>query len=159
MATLIKQVQGFTRGQARAGANGLALVEKCIDHMFEHHDWSQLAWLIAKLEARDASVMRAIVGKCVGGISLITKGKEAQKQPSGLHIKMGHNAATTEAMETLRSLIEERVSFRSKRVADELLKRDPAEFDLAKYAKAVMRKLDKEHCTLKDLLTAAADIE
>lgn len=159
MATLIKRVQGFVRGQTSAGANGLTLIQDCVDHMFEHNDWTPLAWLINRSEAQDKSRIRAIVGKVAGGITLTTKGKEAQKQPSGMHIKVGENAGPTDRMPILRKLVEEGQSFRGKAVSDELLGKEPPKFDINKYAKTVMRKLEKEHMSLGDLLAAVPNPE
>ena len=143
MATLLKQVQGFTRGQGRAGINGLALVASTIDHMFEHGDWTPLAWLIAKTEGSDSTTIRRIVNECVGGVKM----KRDIKQPSGLHIKVGDNAGPSEKMPLLRGLIEEKVSFRSKIVREALFETPETEFDLDKWAMNVARKMNKEHVT------------
>ena len=159
MATLIKQVQGFVRGQNTGGKNGLAFVEKTIDHMFEHGDWTPLAWLVAKSDPSDARLYRAIIGRCVGGITMNAKSKEAKVQPSGLEIKMGENAGPTDLMPTLRKLVEDGESFRGKAVKEELLGKEPPAFDLAKYAKTIANRLAKEEVTVKDLMNAIINLD
>lgn len=154
MATLLKQVKAFVTNQRNAGAKGLSLTMVCIDHMFEHNDWTPLAYLINTCEARDSAVLRRIVGVCVGGIKLTTKGKEAKNQPSGMVIKLDHNAGVTDKMPILRKLVEEGVSFRSKAVAEELFEKNEKPFDLPAYAKRLKAKLEKEHITVKQLLDA-----
>ena len=147
MATLIRQVQGFTKGQAKAGANGLALVVTTIDHMFEHDDWTPLAWLIAKTEGSDSTTIRRIVNECVGGVKL----KKDSKQPSGMSIVVGDNAGPSDKMPLLRGLIEEKVSFRSKHVREVLFETVETKFDLGKYAMTVARRMNKEHVTQAQL--------
>ncbi len=147
MATLIKQVQGFVNGQAKAGANGLALVVTTIDHMFEHDDWTPLAWLIAKTEGSDSTTIRKIVNECVGGIKLTRDAK----QPSGLRIKLGDNSGPSDKMPLLRGLVEERVSFRSKSVREVLFEAPEPVFDLDKWALTVARKMSKNGLTLAQL--------
>jgi len=163
MATLIKQVQGFVKGQSKAGANGLNLVAVTIDHMFEHGDWTPLAWLIAKTEGSDSTTIRRIVNECVGGVKL----KKDNKQPSGMSIVVGDNAGPSEKMPLLRGLIEHKVSFRSKDVREVLFEKVETEFDLDKWALTLARRMNKEHVTqarldnaikaaLKDLKTKEA---
>ena len=154
MATLIKRVQGFVRGQSSAGANGLRLIQDCVDHMYEHNDWTPLAWLINRSEAQDKSRIRAIVGVVAGGLTLSTGGKQAKVQPSGMFIKMAENAGPTDMMPTLRKLVEEGQSFRSKAVSEELLKKEPPKADINKFAKSIVNKMAKEGWTLKDVLEA-----
>ena len=144
MATLIKQVQGFTKGQAKAGANGLALVVTTIDHMFDHDDWTPLAWLIAKTEGSDSTTIRRIVNECVGAIKLTRD----VKQPSGLRIKLGDNAAPSDKMPLLRGLVEEKVSFRSKVVREALFEAPEPVFDKHKWAMNIARKMAKNNVTL-----------
>ncbi|NOQ73228.1 MAG: hypothetical protein GQ574_14570 [Crocinitomix sp.] len=143
MATLLKQVQGFTRGQAKAGANGLKLVETTIDHMFEHNDWTPLAWLLAKTEGADSTVLRRVVKECVGGVKL----KRDANQPSGLRITLGDNAGPSEKMPLLRELTGESVSFRSKQVREVLFEAPEIVFDLDKWALTLARRMNKEHVT------------
>lgn len=154
MATLIKQVQGFVRGQATGGRNGLALVMACVDHMFEHNDWTPLAWLIAKSDARDSSILRGIAGQVAGGLTMSTKGKEAVKQPSGMFIKMGNNAGVTDKMPILRKLVEDGESFRGKAVREHLFQKEDKPANINNYAKAMLRKIDKEVWTLAQVLNA-----
>ena len=144
MATLIKQVQGFVKGQSTAGANGLRLVQVCIDHMFEHDDWTPLAWLIAKTEGSDSTTIRRIVNECVGGIKLT----KDVKQPSGLRIKLGDNSAPSDKMPLLRGLVEEKVSFRSKVVREALFETPEPVFDKHTWAMTIARKMAKNNVTL-----------
>ncbi len=139
MASLIKQVQGFVNGQGRAGTNGLKLVETCIDHMFQHGDSTQLAWLIAKMEPSDSTTIRRIVNECVGGVKM----KRDVKQPSGLLISLGDNSAPSEKMPILRELTGNKTSFRSKDVREALFEQADPVFDLDKWALTVARKLNK----------------
>lgn len=155
MAKLIKQVQGFVRGQNNAGVRGLELMAQCIDHMFEHNDWTPLAWMIAKSDSRDSAIFRAILGASTGGVSLSSTSKQAKEQPSGVFITVKDNAGYSEKMTILRELIEEGVSFRSNAIKERLLEKKKSEFDLKAYAKRLVNKLDKEGYTLKDLLEAA----
>lgn len=153
MATAIKQAQGYVRGQLKGGSTGLALTLQFIEHMLEHGDWTPLAWMVGKLEKRDGARIRAIIGSVVGGVTIVTAGKEAKAQPSGVLFKMSDNAGPTKNMETLRSLIEEETSFRSAKVQKELLGKDPAPFDLKAYAKRFAAKMDKEGFSFKDLMS------
>lgn len=155
MATLIKQVKGFVTRQNNAGASGLALFTSCVDHMFEHGDWTPLAWLIAKTASRDGAAFRSILGAVTGGVSIVTTSKEAKEQPSGIVIKVKDNAGPSDKMTLLREMVDEGVSFRSNAIRERLLEKEKPEFDLKAYASRLVKKLDKEGYTLKDLLDAA----
>ena len=144
MATLIKQVQGFTRGQSKAGVNGLVLLVTTIDHMFEHDDWTPLAWLIAKTEGSDSTVLRRIVNECVGGIKLTRD----VNQPSGLRIKLADNGGPSDKMQLLRELVEHKVSFRSKTIREVLFEQAETAFNVETWAMNVARKMSKNNLTL-----------
>ena len=154
MATLIKQVQGFVRNQSKAGAAGLALLNTCIDHMFEHGDWTPLAWLVAKSDAKDGAIFRSIIRETTAGVSMVSSSKEAKEQPSGILIKVASNAGPTDKMPILRELVAEGVSFRSNAVKERLMDKKATEFNLKAYAKRLQNKLAKEGCTVADLLDA-----
>lgn len=156
MATLIKQVQSFVTNQRNAGANGLLLVKTCIDHMFEHNDWTPLAWLLAKTEQRDATVLAAIVGAVTDGVTKEGKSKEAKAQPSGICIIKKKDARINNKYAILCDLVEEKVSFRSADVKARLLEREPPTFDAEMFVKRLLAKLEKEHLTLDQVLKIAA---
>ena len=141
--SLIAQVRAFTTRSNNAGTTGLAMLEKSIDHMFKHGDSTPLAWLLAKIDNRDASILRAVVGQCVGGISLVSSSKEAKEQPSGLLIKVGDNAGPTEKMDTLRQLVEAGESFRGKEVASQILAKEPPKYDLHRAAATFLKRAVK----------------
>lgn len=149
---MLQKVKSYTKGQRNAGAKGLAFCMNCIDHMFEHGDWTPLAWLITGMDKRDGSIMRSIVREVTGGVSLTTQSKAAKEQPTGIEIKMADNAGPTDKMAILRKMVEEGVSFRSQLVQKNLMDKSANPADLPKYAKAVMRKLDKEGWTIGELL-------
>lgn len=151
--TLLSQIKGFVTSQNNSGKNGLVFVERCIVHMFEHGDWTPLAWLLAKSQGTDKARLRAIVGQCVGGMTISSSSKEAKKQPSGMIIKLGDNAGPTEKIDILRKLIEDGESFRGKAVSTELLKQEAKEFDLHGYAVNFYRKMNKEGFNMKDFLS------
>ena len=152
MATLNQQVQSFVRNQKNAGAKGLEILSLCIEHMYgESNDWTPLAWLIAKTEANDARVLRAILGRVTSGLTV----KKDKDQPSGLRIVRAGNSSTTELYGTMKKLIDEKQSFRSKTVREQLLPpKDSADFDIKKYVKRVMSKIENEGVTLADFLAA-----
>lgn len=158
MTTLIKQVQGYVRSQNNAGKTGLAMVQACIVHMFDHRDWTPLAWLLAKSDDRDSSIFRAIVGQCTDGITLSMNSKEAKNQPSGMVIKMTANARMTNEASILAELVAEGESFRGTAVRERLLKKEAKAFDLDAYVKRLLSKLEKEHISLKQVLETAAKI-
>lgn len=156
MGTLIQQTRGWATGRNKSGANGFKLLVASVDHMFEHGDWTPLAWLINGTEGADRTRMRAILGKIAGGITLNTTSKEAREHSTGCKIVMGDNCGPTGDMSIARTLCEENVSFASKRVAEELLNKDvvTSKFDLDKYAKTVFNKLTKEHGDMNAFLAA-----
>lgn len=154
--SMMKRVQNFTRAQRNAGKTGLALLEITIDHMFSKGmDWTPLAWLIAKTDERDSAILRRIAGACLGGVTL----RKDPEQPSGLRIVRGANAGVTEKMEILRQLVKAGESFRSKGVAEALFDKPAPEFDLHKYVKTVLKRLDNNHVTLKDMLIEIGKIQ
>ena len=149
--SLIAQVRAYTTRSNNAGIAGLAMLEKTIDHMFKHGDSTPLAWLIAKIDRRDASILRAIVGQVTGGLSLVSTSKEAKEQPSGLLIKLGDNAGPTEKMAILRKLVEDGESFRGKAVSEELLSRTPPKYDLHR-ATATFLKRAVKNASVGDIM-------
>lgn len=139
MASLIKRVNGWTAGQATGGANGLALIVDCVDHIFAHSDWTPAAWLLSKAQDTDRTRIRQIMGEIMGGVTV----KTDKKQPSGYRFVLGDNAGVTDKMTLARECVEQRLSFRSKMLAEcgLLEKKESAEFDKEKYAKSVAKKL------------------
>ncbi len=157
--TLLSQVKGFVTSQNNSGKNGLVLMKKCIEHMYEHGDWTPVAWLISQSIGQDKNRLRAIFGKCVGGVTMSTLSKAAKEQPSGVHITLGDNSAPTEMYTVLEKLIEDGESFRGQAVAKELLKSTNATvFNIDSYAKRLVSKLDKEGVNMKDLLEAVGKV-
>ena len=154
MATLKSQVDSFHKANGKAGAKGLALLAQCTMHMFDHDDWTPLAWLISKSEGADATRFRAILGQVTGGVTL----KKDKNQPTGLRFEVGDNAGPTDKMMVVSVMVDEGVSFRSKRVADELFEAKANPFKLSKYAASVAKKLEKEHVSVNDLMKAMASI-
>lgn len=159
MATLLSQVKGFITQQNNAGSRGLALINQCIDHMFEHRDWTPLAHMLAKSDHKDSSIYRAIVRETTGGLRLDTSSKEAKEQPSGMRIVMGNNSGPSEKMPILRQLVAEGESFRGKRVSEELLAKPAPEFDFHRWVKNALKKMEKEGKTISDLLNEVASLE
>ena len=159
MATLISQIKGFVTSQNKAGSRGLGFALAAIEHMFQHKDWTPLAWLMAKTDPRDASVFKAIVRECVGGIRMTTKGKKALEQPSGMHITLGDNFGPTEKMQILRDLVTDGESFRGQRVKEELLGKEKPEFDFHKFVVNAMKKIDNSGHTLKDFLDEVGKVK
>ena len=158
MANLMTQNKSFVTGLSKSGIKGLALLLQDIDHMFKHKDWTPLAWLLSKTEGADSVRLRSITSKVVGGVTM----RKDKEQPSGLRIVMGDNAAPTENINALRALVDNEVSFRSKKVKDDLgigKATVPAQFDVNKYAKSVANKLSKEEVSVADLMKAMAAIK
>lgn len=156
---LISQVKSFATVQGTAGKRGLELLMNSIDHMFEHNDTTPLAWLLNKTDPIDKTRLRAITSACVGGITLVGSGKVAAKQVSGLYIKRGDNAATTELMETLRTIVKDGESFRGARVRKELLGKLPTPFSLPTRAKSIYAMMKKEGVTTGQLIAAIGEVE
>jgi len=160
MATLISQMKSITTGHNNSPKTILAGLEKCIDHMFQHNDWTPLAWLLGKIEpAPDRSKLRKITGVCVGGLHLITKGKVAEEQPSKLYLKRTPNCAMTEKMEILRQLVKDRESFRGQAVNEQLLSYEAKEFDLHEYIGRFIKKVESEGYDLSAALQEIAKVE
>lgn len=148
--SLNQKVKNFTTRNRNAGAKGLELVAECINHMFDHKDWTPLAWLIVGSEGRDATIFRKIVGVTTEGVTLA---KDA-KQPTGLRFTLKDNASTTELFDTLKALVNDGESFRGENVKNKLFPTTESTFDINAYAKRVMSKIEKEHVSLGDLLAA-----
>lgn len=160
MATLLSQIKGIVTAHNKSGSRVLWAAQASIDHMIQHKDWTCLAWLVSNMEpASDGALLRRIVGECVGGLTLVTKGKEASAQPSGMVIKMGDNFGPTAKMEVLRALVKDGESFRGKRVREELLERAEPTFDLHKFAARMLKKLENEGVTLADLLSEVGKVK
>ena len=159
-STLISQIKGIVTKHNTSGPKILWATEQAIDHMFNHKDWTPLAWLMMKIENKaDASLVRRIVGQCVGGVTATAKGKQAFDQPSGMYITVGENAGYTAKMAKLRTLVEKGESFRSKTVKEVLLDTKTPEFDLHKYVKTMLKRLDDNHVTLADLLSEVSKVK
>ena len=154
--TLMSQVKSVVSNHNASPVRVMALIPLCVDHMFQHNDWTQLAWLIAKLEpSADASLVRSILGKVTAGISK----KDDKDQPSGIRINMKANAGVTEKMPVLRALVAEGVSLRSKRVREEILGKVDNPFDFHKWTQRVLKKMDDEGFSFEDFLKEANLIE
>lgn len=152
MATLISQVKGFVTSQNKAGKLGLAMMERTIDHMFEHKDWTPLAWLIAKSDPKDASIYRSILRVCVGGITLETTSKRAKEREDGMWINMANNAGPTEKMSVLRQLVKDGESFRGAAVSEQLLSKPAPDFDFHRWVANALKRMEREGKTIADLL-------
>ena len=153
---MMSRVQNFTRTQRNAGKTGLALLEITIDHMFaKGSDWTPLAWLIAKTDERDSAILRKIAGVCLGGVTM----RKDTEQPSGLRIVKGDNAGVTEKMAILRDLVKAGESFRGKAVSEALFDKAAPDFDLHKYVKTVLKRLENNHVTLKDMLIEIGKVQ
>jgi len=160
MATLISQIKGIVTGHNNSGVKVLWAVEQSIDHMFAHNDWTPLAWLLAKMEPKtDQGLLRRIVGECVGGVTLVSKGKLAKDQPSGLFIKRAANADVTEKMAILRKLVADGESFRGKAVREQLLEKPDPVFDLHTFIKRMVKKIETEGFSLDQALKEIAAVE
>lgn len=152
MAKLISMVKSYTTNNEKAGVKGLELVKSTIDHMFEHGDWTPLAWLIGQSQATDATRFRAIIGACVGGIAI----KKDVKQPSGLFVTVGANAGKTEKYAKLVACIDSHVSFRSVVIAEEILDKETEEkvYSIDAVALTFAKRAVKEGKTLDEMLVA-----
>lgn len=67
MTKLIQRVKNHVSGQKTSGQNTLALSVECIEHGFEHDDFSPLVCLIATGEAKQSRNVKAIAGKVMQG--------------------------------------------------------------------------------------------
>lgn len=150
--SLIQEVKGWAKNwsnyQSKAGATGLLLVMKTVDHMFEHRDGEALAALIGSLPEKDSRIIRSIVGRVTAGVGI----KANPKANYGLSMTMASNAGPTDLMPVLRDLVEAKVSFRGKEVQEQLLAKEPKPADFENYLKAVFRKVEKEHWSIVDLI-------
>lgn len=150
--SLVQEVSKWTKNwsayQKNAGAVGLALVVRTVDHMFEHRDWTPVAALITGVDEKDGRILRAIVGQVTGGLTIV---KDA-KADYGIKITMAANAGPTDLMEDLRQLVADGCSFRGKEVQEIILAKEPKPADFANYLKAVFRKVEKEHWSVVDLI-------
>jgi len=155
MSTQMKQSKAFVTAQSKSGSRGLEVLMNNIDHMFEHNDWTPLAWLLSKTDGTDSTRLRAITNKVVGGVRM----SKDKKQPSGMRITLGDNAGPTEMMTTLRELVENKTSFRSQTVAKSLLGKEKPKFDLKRYVKTTFNKLDKENVNTEDFFKAILELE
>jgi hypothetical protein len=140
--SFLKEVKSFVTTQKNAGAKGLNIIMRSVDHMFEHGDSTPLAWLISYTDGRDSAIFRRILGEVTGGVTL----KKDPKQPCGLRITMADNAGPSEGMAILRDLVTSGESFRGQAVAT-WLKREPKPAELDKYVAAVYRKIQSEGWT------------
>lgn len=145
---LMKTVKSYTGNRAKSGAKGLALIYETMAHAFEHGDWTSLAWLMGKMEEKEARVVRRIVGACSTGI----KAERDAKQPSGLmlHGFKKSEDGTRRAMPSnnfglLAELVADKKDFNSKAVADALFPSNKVEkaWDLKEAIAVYERAIDK----------------
>ncbi len=158
--TLLSTVKTFVTSQSKGGAVGLRMLRDCLSHVEAHKDWTPLAWLIAKSEAKDARVFRAITGVVTKEISMSATSKEAKTQPSGLYIKLGKDWGFTNKWGVLNDCVDEGISFRSADVQSRLLDKDKdTVFTLEKAVKsyrALIKKIEEGHMTLDQVLKLVA---
>lgn len=161
--TLLSTVKTFVISQSKGGAIGLRMLRDCLSHVESHKDWTPLAWLIAKSEAKDARIFRAITGAVTKEISMSATSKEAKTQPSGLYIKLGKDWGFTNKWAMLHELCDKGLSFRSKDVQELLLDKEHDDtFTLAKAVtsyKRLLQKIEDGHMTLDQVLKALAATE
>lgn len=72
---LISRVKSHTTSQGTQGAATLALTVECIEHGFEHDDFTPLVALVSLSQPAAARNVRAIVGKVVQGYKLTKSDK------------------------------------------------------------------------------------
>lgn len=161
--TLIARVKSYVTSQNKGGVVGLRMIQDTLEHMEKHNDWTPLAWLIAKSDARDARIYRSIVGAVTKGVSMTATTREAKEQPSGLHVKRTKDWGFTNKWAMLHELCDKGLSFRSKDVQELLLDKDRDDtFTLAKAVtsyKRLLQKIEDGHLTLDQVLKALAATE
>ena len=153
--TMMQKVKTFATQNVNSGKMGLILLEQCIEHTFEHKDWTPLAWLISKCDATDNARLKRIAMVCVGGMTI----KRDKDQPSGWRVDLGDNAAPSENFPLLSNLISDGESFRGKATTQAFFPNTgAADFDMKKYANTVLTRLEKNDTLTSDFMQAIANI-
>ena len=153
--TLLQGVKSFATSNVNSGKKGLVLLEQCIEHHFEHGDWTPLAWLVSKCDATDNARLKKIAMVCVGAMTI----KRDTDQPSGWRVEFGDNAAPTEYFGLLSNLITDGESFRGKATTQAMFPQSTAaEFNVKTYAKTVLARLEKNNTATTDLMQEMVNI-
>ena len=122
---LISRVKSHTTSQGTQGAATLALTVECIDHGFEHDDFSPLVALVALSQPAASRNVRAIVGKVVQGYKLV-KSDKADYGMKLSKVKDQNQGFDSTMLNKVRAMVSDRKTIQSKDVAA-FIKGDKAE--------------------------------
>jgi hypothetical protein len=122
---LISRVKSHTTSQGTQGAATLALTVECIDHGFEHDDFTPLVALVSLSQPAASRNVRAIVGKVVQGYKLV-KSDKADYGMKLAKVKDQNQGFDSAMLDKVRAMVSERKAIQSKDVTT-FIKGDKAE--------------------------------
>lgn len=112
---LITRVKSHTTSQNTQGQVTLALTKECIEHGFEHNDFTPLVALVSLSQPAQGRAVRAIIGKVVNGYRL-AKSDKADFGMKFTKVKDANQGVNDTQMRKLSDLIEEKKSIQSEAV-------------------------------------------